>query len=211
MLGWLGSLIGFFSGGLQKIWDTFVNVIRTLDGWVEAQLKYLNSRCDSLYSGLWHLSFYISNFVGKSYVPTIERIDANIRATQQAERKDYLQLRDAVNVDHTWTVGQLSSLSAYALSLFTGLVKWIISSIFGPLSRDIASALAWIAREGAYVFDLLTHLDKLANLLIAFLWSGWIGLFKQYAKPLVAYMIQHMRGLAPLFLSVLEDILVSLF
>lgn len=210
MWGWLGSLIGFFSGGLQKIWDTFINVIRTLDGWVERQLSYLNGRCNALYVGIWDMSFYIANFIHQSYVPNIQRIDNNVRNTQLREHADYVQLVNAINTDRQWTSGQLARLAAYALSLFTGLIKWVLSAVFGPLSRDIARALAWIGKEGAYVFDLLTHLDKLANLLIAFLWTGWLALFRRYAKPVVAYIIQHIRGLVPEFLAVMEDIIATL-
>lgn len=90
------------------------------------------------------------------------------------------------------------------------VVKWVTSHIYDPLYNLITGAVHWIEHEGAYIYDLITHPEKLVALLAKYIWSSYIDLLKKYGKPIARWLLHSMLGLANEFADVLETIFTAL-
>lgn len=209
MLGWLESIIDFFGGGLSAIWHAFLSVIKTVYNDMFGRFNNLASFVNAIYAGLWRLSKYTADFVNGSYRNFVFWTENQFSQTNNREQRDYNYLVSIINKISRQASTDITIIQQTEKSDIAALIKWIISQIFGPLRTLIGQALNWITHEGAFLYDLLTHLEKLADLLIGFLWSGWLVLFRKYAPQLVKYVLHNWRAIAPDIAHVLEDIISS--
>ncbi len=93
---------------------------------------------------------------------------------------------------------------------FGAFEHWVINSIWAPLDKIAQRVLGWILKEGAYVYYLLTHPDKLVALLAGWLWREWFALLKRYGRTIAKYLIGHIIGELAALAPVLEDVLTHL-
>lgn len=87
------------------------------------------------------------------------------------------------------------------------LRSWVINDVWNPLFNGLRDAINWITHEGAFVYYLLTHPDKLAALLGRYLWSAYLSLLKTFGKVIGQWLLHSMRDLAGPFFDILETIL----
>lgn len=207
MLGWLESLLGFVGGALKTLWDDLINIIRNVDGYLEQRINNIQAQVNALISGEWNLSSYIANFVNGPYTNLVRWTQSRTNALDQQERNDFNRLADGINSTRSWTASLVSAAESLAHLLFGNLTKWIIGAIFGPLSHDIATALGWIGKEGAYLLDIILHPDKLLSLILHFLFGMWIQLLVKWAPVVFAYGLRHWKSMMPTILNVVEEIL----
>ena len=207
MPSWLTGLLNLFGGGLSAIWNAFVNVIRSVDGYLEQRINQVQGFANNLYAGLFRLSAYITNFINRTYIPREQWIDGEFRLTSLAIITEIQNRKNADTDIRNWTNSQVSGARSFASSLFSGFVKWIISTIFGPLSKDVASVLDWILHEGAMLLDLITHPEKLLKLLWAFLFGSWLAFLLRYGPVVAAYLLRMWKPILPVVVQTLEDIL----
>lgn len=211
MPGWLQSIVNFFGGGLSAIWHAFLNVINVVLGIESRDVNNALRYAASIAASLNSLRTAYDDFIRQSYIPLLQWLNTTIDGIIAREANDYNRLVNFINQLSHRSTQDITILANGVQTDIAALIRWILSTIFGPLSKLIAQALAWIGKEGAYVFDLLTHLEKLADLIIAFLWSGWLLLFRKYAGQLVAFILHNWRAWLPGVLPVIEDIITSLF
>lgn len=210
MLGWLGGLIGLFTGGLSAIWNAFVNVIRTVEGQSEQRDMGLQSEYNNLYAGLFRLSAYTTAFVNRTFSPWAKWVDGAIFNLSAYMNSNFAQVRNDIANTRSWASGQISAARSFAESLFTGFIKWIISTIFGPLSKDVAQALNWIFHEGAMILDLITHPEKLLKLLWVFIFGSWVTFLVKFGPIIAAWLLRMWKPILPVVVNVLEDILTHI-
>lgn len=211
MPGWLQAIVNFFGGGLAAIWHAFINVINVVLNIEGQDVRNLWNYVNRIASALNSLAGNYSFFLNHSYVPFLQWVNNTFNAQARRESDDYNRLVNFINGLSRQTNQNITILQDGISSDIAGLIKWILSAIFGPLSALVGRALAWIGKEGAYVFDLLTHLEKLAALILAFLFQGWLLLFQKYAKEIVTFVLRNWRSWLPGVLPVIEDIITSLF
>lgn len=211
MPGWLRAIVNFFGGGLADIWHAFINVINVVLGIESRDVNGVINFANSIARSLDSLRRSFVLFVVLTYNPFVVWVVNTFNAVARRESDDYNRLVNFINGLSRQTNQNITVLQDGINTDIAGLIKWILSAIFGPLSAAIGRALAWIGKEGAYVFDLLTHLEKLADLILAFLFQGWLLLFRKYAKEIVTFVIRNWRAWLPGVLPVIEDILTSLF
>lgn len=211
MPGWLRAIVNFFGGGLAALWHAVINVANVLNGIESSDINRTLNYARAIAASLNDLASNYSFFLNRSYVPFVQWVGNTFNAVARHENDDYNRLVNLINQLSRRATQDITIVQDGVQSDIAALIKWILKFIFGPLSAEIAQALAWIAKEGAYVFDLLTHLEKLADLIIAFLWQGWLLLFKKYAGQLVAFILHNWRAWLPGVLPVIEDIITSLF
>jgi len=211
MPSWLKSVLNFFGGGLSAIWKAVVNLVNTTYQVLTGQIGDVRSYAESVAVSEHNLAETFTDFVSDFYAPFVQHTDGTFNDVGKRIDNNFNTLNakiDALQKEHdtSITVVEQQESADYA-----ALIKWVLSTVFGPLSSEIAQALAWIAKEGAYVYDLLTDLSKLADLVIAFLWTGWIALFQKYAKQVVIVILSDWKSWIPDLMPVIEDILSSLF
>lgn len=107
----------------------------------------------------------------------------------------------------TWVMQWIN----YIEGLLNQLENYIINTFIAPLVNLVSGIVNWIATEGTYIYNLITHPELLAQLIGKYLLAGWLGLTRKYAKPFFTWFYHTGMSLAPDFESILEDIISSLF
>lgn len=211
MLQWLRSLLNFFGGGLQYLWNAIINVIQSVYSDLNGNLVSLWRYADALDAAIWHLAGYINSFIVNDYGHFVTWVVREFAAFSARADQEYNQLIGYINDLAHRTQQNITVVQEGLNSSIAALIRWIIQNIFDPLFNDITGLLNWLSRWGNWLVDILTHLEKLADLLMAFLWSGWLLLFRKYAKQIVIFIFQHWKSWIPDVLSVIEDIIASVF
>lgn len=210
MPSWLQGLFNLFGGGLAAIWNAFVNVIRTVESYLEQKTAQAQNLANNVYAGLFNLSAYIARFINNTYLPREQWIDGAFRLVDVALVNEAQARKNADTDTRNWAGQQVDSARSFAQSLFNGFIKWILSTIFGPLSKDVATALDWILHEGAMILDLILHPEKLIKLLWAFIFASWLQFLVKFGPIVAAYLLRMWRPILPVVVTTLEDILTHI-
>lgn len=209
MLNWLRSLINRVSGAEQRLWNDIINVIMAVQGYDEAWITQTWNFAQALLSDIRSVINFINSFIGNTYNPFSRWVQQQIFSINVREHEDYSQIGADIAALQSRTNQQVTIVQQNLSDGLSGIIKWILSHIFGPLSSDIAKILSWIAHEGAFMLDLLLHADKLLLYLLKFLGSQWQSLAGTYGKVVIRWFMANMRMLAPEIISVIEDIITS--
>lgn len=209
MLGYLRGLLNFFSGGVQAIWNAFLSVIGSVYQSLSDDDARIIAYANAIAAGAWRTAIQLSQFLSGDYPRFVIWVEGKFGWIAQQEQQDFNQCIADINTLAHRTSQNITIVQQQEQSSLLGLIKWIITSIFDPLSSLIGGAISWIENEGKWLFDLLTHLEKLADLIMAFLWSGWLLLFRKYLKAVVAFIFHNWKSWIPAVLPVIEDIITS--
>lgn len=211
MLGWIKSLVNLAIGGLDDLWHKILSVINTIWSNLWGYVKDLYRSVTQLADDIRKLSDSISSWIARTYNTFTKWVSQQFNDVIKWADNAIKTVEHDVSSVISWASKELDTLGHYAESLFDGLKNWVLNDVWKPLYDDVTGAIGWIAKEGAYIYDLITHPEKLTALLIAYIWKSWLALFKAYAKPLVAFIIAQSRNAIPDVVSVMEDIISSLF
>lgn len=207
MLGWLSGLLGLVTGPFRQLWDDLINIIKSVEQFLENRQNVQQNDMNAVIAGLFRLSAYIVNFINGPYTNFVHWTENRTDALAAQEARNYNALAGDINQTRSWAAGLIGAAESLARSLFGDLTKWIIGTIFGPLSHDIATALGWIANEGAMLLDLILHPEKLISILLKYLFGLWVELLVKYGPIVVSYGIKHWKMFLPVILRVLEEII----
>jgi hypothetical protein len=210
VLNWLRGLFNRYGFPLAGIWNDFVNVALAVQSWDEGWLSSLTKFVNYVSASLGALGSAISSFIYGSYYPFTRWVQQQLFNTTVREHQDYSQIGNDIAQLQARTNQQVINIQQTVSSDISGLIKWIIQHIFDPLFGDITRALDWIAREGAYVFNLLTHADLLLAWLFHFLLGQWNFLLDKFGKLMLAWFLANWKLVAPLIVSTLEDIIAAI-
>jgi hypothetical protein len=210
VLNWLRSLYNRYGWPLQGIWNDFINVLSAVQSYDESNLSWVISWINYLYAQSGALSAALFRFVLSSYNPFVawverQLFDINVRADQ-----DYKRIGTDIAALQARTNQQITVVQQTVSDGLSGLLQWIIQHIFNPLFGDVTRALDWIAHEGLYVFNLLTHPDLLLAWLLHFLFGQWNTLLDKFGKLMLAWFLGNWKLIAPLVISALEDIIATI-
>jgi phage-related protein len=210
MPGWLKSLVGFFTGTFSVIWDKVVSLVTTVYRWLDKEIVILRNDIVSAFNDVYRLADEIANFVYHTYNTFVAWVDHTFNAVLKWAENEIATVTRFANAVLAWAVREFDTVNRWVTGLFNAVYRWVITEIWDPLYRDISGAIGWITHEGAFVYDLLTHPDKLTALILAYVWAAWLGLFREFAKPIVSYILHSLRRNIPDLVSVLEDIISSI-
>lgn len=210
MLRWLQSLLNFFGGGLNYIWNSVINILVALYNDLTSNTNTVYAYAQAVYAALRALAREYADFIANNYTPFVKWTWDGFNIVDQKMYALFLQIQKYATQAHKQDQQQIQVVQENLNSGLAGIIAWVLSHIFGPLSSEIGELFAWIARWGTWLVDLLTNLEKLADLLMAFLWTGWLVLFRKYAKQIVLFIFHNWHNWLPEVLSVVEDIISSI-
>lgn len=210
MLRWLQSLLNFFGGGLNYIWNAIVNVFLVVYNDLNGNIMTVYAYAQAVYGALLALAREYQSFINNNYTPFVGWTWRNFNQVTQQMYALYTALQKYASQVHQQDQQQIQVVQENLNNAIAGLIHWIIQTIFNPLFGDIGQIFAWIARWGTWIVSLLTNLEKLADLIMAFIWSGWLVLFRKYAKQIVLFVFHSWKSWIPDVLSVIEDILAAI-
>lgn len=209
MFQYLRGLINFFGGGLNYIWNVFINVIGTVYGSLNSDDMSIYRYAQSVAAWLRVLTIDWDAFIGRDYPAFTRWVFQGLTSLANREQSDFGNLENQVNALARRTAQQITVVQQSSSDGLAGLLKWVIQHLFAPLFSDIAGVLGWIAKEGAWLVSLLSDLEKFSDLIMAFLWRGWLVLFRKYLKEIVVFIMAGWKGWIPAILPVIEDIITS--
>ena len=189
IVGALNAVYSYFSGLVSQLWSGLQNLANAIDRYV----KYLEQAIYSIYT--------LAQWIITKGIPQL----ANWALNELSKLYDY-----ARSV-YRWAVSELARLEKWAQGELNKVIQWVIHHIWEPLYNAVTNAIRWIEREGAFVYYLLTHPDKLAALLAQYVLSQWMNLGKRFAKPFVRWLVHNIIAEVPMVANVIEDIIASLF
>lgn len=211
MPGWLRGLLGLFSNPLADLWHAVVNLVNLLRGYEDAKIASLLRYAEYIHAELRSLSISYQNFTSLYYFPFVQYVVKTFHDVGTRVNNNYNHQQAEIDALSRRTDQNITVLSDGEKSDIAALIRWILSAIFGPLSALIARLFDWIDKYGNWMFSLLSDLSKFADLIMAFIWAGWFGLFKKYLPEIVKFIFMHWRSWFPSIIPILEDIIASLF
>lgn len=203
---------------ILSIWHQITGDINNVIRWITSTIAAVYSFVNRLFDAAWHAALDAWNYADSLFHQAWAYI---------AQVYHYAVAIVDVVIHNVivWVTRIWNDLYSYAHSVYETLVSWadflrhaiavglddlrswIINDVWNPLFTSLKDAWNWIAHEGAFVYYLLTHPDKLAALLGRYLWTAYIGLLKTYGKVIGQWLLHSMRGLAGPFFDILEMIL----
>jgi phage-related protein len=210
MPGWLTSLIGVITGPFRDLWNKVVSLVTTVYRWVDQWVTVLYNDVTSVYNQLIKFADEVRSFVTGTFATFSRWVTHQFDTVLKWAESRLSAVEKYAGDILAWATREIAAVSKWVTGLITGVEHWVISNIWQPLYNDISGAVNWIEREGAYVYDLVTHPEKLVKLILAYVWLSWLALFTQFAKPIISYILHHLRSNIPDLVSVIEDIIASI-
>lgn len=211
MLNWLKGLYNGAGGVLSSVEKWIVGALNTV-------YSYFDNLISQLWTGLQRLANALNNYVYKLeqslyslYTLAQWIITKGIPQLANWALNELGRLRDYARSIYDWAVKQLAYLEAWAQGELNRLLQWVLRNVWDPLWSAITNVIKWIEHEGAFVYYLLTHPDKLAAVLAQYVLSQVMNLGRRFARPFIKWLMHNMVNEIPSVSSIIEDIIASLF
>lgn len=209
MLGFLKSIANIFTGGVSAIWHWVINLFNGVWSYIYHMWDVLVHDISEGFSYAKNLFDYLSTWV----VHTVDNVVNLIKKVEGDIQHWAIGLVNKVasyaeDVYH-WAIQQLDNLAHAIDKAYDDIEQWVIFKVWNPLWNFIKSALNWINNEGAQMWDLLTHPEKLVSLLESYLFSAWLTWLQRLAVPITGYILRNMIRFAPDLVSLAEDIITK--
>lgn len=210
MLNWIKSLLNIAVGDLDALWRKVLSVITTIWNNLWGYVQDLYRNVVQLADDIRRLSSSLSSWIARTYNGFVRWTENTFNSVIRWADNELSSIRHDLSSLISWAQKEFDYGLHYAEHLVDDARSWVINDVWNPLFHDISVALGWIGKEGAFMYALLTHPDKLADLLIGYGTRSWLTLFRKYGKTLIALGMSSWRSATPDIVSILEDIISSL-
>ena len=210
MFGWLNSILGWASSGLDDLWHKVISVFQVIYSYVDNLVGQIIRDINSVYQWTWGLIQAVERMAQSIYTIVTQWAIHQLVAIEAWVGRLWNSLYGYVQSIVAWTSQWVARIYADVTGWFRGLEAWILQNIWNPLYNLVTGALRWIGREGAWVLYLLTHPDQLALLLGRYILSSWIGLSRKYAGPVGRWMVHSLLSISGDLAGILEDFIAGI-
>ena len=212
MFGWITRI---WQWGVSNVGDPVASwtrdFIHGVFGWLDTMFGHIGDAWHVMWLSSFAVDIASGNFgmaiadaFGRLFKIAIPRLIAWADRELKSLGIDLSKLTD-------WIVKRIEQIVARIVHDITQLARWVTVHIYDPLARDFLQAWHWITHEGALVFDIITHPDKLVNLI----WDALTGKLEAEAwnigdrlgKFFLSLIIHNIRKFALL----MEDIIMAVF
>lgn len=211
MFNWLRNLYNDAIGGLKDVEQWIIGAIMAVYSFFDnlinqiwAFLAQLQNWVNQLFNDVYQFGVSILHYA--EYIATVTIPDV-LRWAQN----ELGALAQYAENGLSWLTSRIEYIATWAENELNKLASWVLTNVWDPLWKNVTGLLHWIETTGAFMYDLLTHPDKLATLLGKYILGAWAELGSKFAKPFVRWLVQNMIHEAGFVGSILEDILTSIF
>lgn len=210
MLGIINRIIKDFSHLITGVEKWALKLIHAVYSFVNKLFAELRKSVNSVYQSLVHFARSITKYASQVYTFARWIVEKYVPSViRWADQELHALLNDINSVLHyaeTWIVRLANDI----VSAVRNVTSWVIDHVYRPLLNDVTTVWHWITHEGAFIYDLITHPEKLAALLASYLWGSWLGLFKSHGKQIARWLLKGMPNMVGELTDALETFISNL-
>ncbi len=210
MLNWIYSLFRQSMSGLTQLWNWVVSAFSAVYSYIDIEIRMIEREAIDAWNYAYQLFQAADRFAQQIYVALGD-------ALTQIYRDIISWVTRVWNDVYTYAVGVYRQLVKWAgylgaliIRLERDIVAWVLKNIWDPLYRDITGAINWIGKEGAYIWNLVTHPDLIVKLLGHYLWLSWQDMLKKDGKTAARWILHSTLGLGRELASIIETIITGI-
>lgn len=211
MLNWLSGLWNNVTGASAGLWRSFLSVIQSVYGFIDGEVSTIYRDIQVTEDAIGRLASEVDGFISATFGTFARWTEGEISSVSAYVSRGLSDAENYATDIYHWAASGLDSLRGWAEAAVSDTRSWVVSDIWNPLDIRLSAATAWIGREGAYAYDLLTHPDRLSAFLVTYLLSSWLTLLRTYAKQVVVLLLSQWKAFIPELLAIAEDIISSIF
>lgn len=205
MLAFLQRIWNDFTSGLEHVYHWVLNLIAVVYSYINRLFNALASEVLSVWHQLQHFADAVGKWVTQEVAYLIKFIETSYHDLLHWASVAIHDVASYAETVYHWALKEFDYVTHWVSTVVNAVVNWVIKNIWQPLYDGLTTALNWITREGAYVWDIITHPEKLAAILAAYLLKSWLFIIRTWAKPIASYILRHAMSLIPDLVSILED------
>ncbi|MGH9436815.1 MAG: hypothetical protein ACRD22_02730 [Terriglobia bacterium] len=208
-------------GFISRIYHDIIGDIHAVTAWVLRIIQAVYSYVDNLFRIAERYALDVWRALD-AFARSVDRYVADVYRTLKGAilivyhdiirwaTSAFNELRNAFDYLDRTLAKTIDFFTKWITRIYHDITSWVVRDIWDPLYRSVSGALNWIANEGAYIYDLITHPEKLVKLLGSYLWSAWLDLLRGYARPVARWLMHAMMGLAHELTDLIERILAAM-
>lgn len=207
MLNLLKQAWNDFTSGISTIYHFVLNTIATVYGYVNRLFDSLSRYAVGVYRELETFAHNVDVWVTRTVSWIIAFIKSEANAIVHWTLKIYDDLRAYAEAVYQWALKYFAYVINWVTANLAKFRNWIVQNVWIPLYNYFQSLLSWITKYGLWLYDIVSHPEKLVAWLMRYLLSAWLTILKTWATPIVRWLIQQSYKFIPDIVSLLEDVI----
>lgn len=207
MLNLLKSAYNLFTKGLSAVYHWVLNAIAVVYTYVNKLFDELGKEVVSVAHSLTSFAHSVSVWVTQAIDNLIKDIESTGRSIISWATGLLNDLRNYAISVYQWAARTFDSIIKSIAAAVSYLEKWIIQDIYDPLYNFAKKLENWVLTEGAWLYDLVSHPDKLVAWIARYLLSAWLTIIKTWGVPVAKFIMSQWKKFEPDLVSILEDII----
>lgn len=209
MLNFFKHALGFVFSGLSDLWRNVLSVIHSVYSVLQSSVHWLYHWALNSVNHAIELARAMGRDLANSILFALQWAEHAISDVESWVDKLVGYLKTTIDDVYHWAINAYLYLEKAISKYVAELYSWMVNNIWNPIWARLTSLESWATKYINYLWNVVTHPQILAEMLIAYLFSFWLQLLAKYAKPVIAYMLGHWKSvIGPLF-HVIEDIITS--
>lgn len=207
---WIKAAGSAISGLSQKAVDWVNSLVASVMSWVTDSLNAVWSSITGLWNditGVWNKLVGFIEHTAETIWNTFYRWTHIIADWITGMISQLWQYAQGI---YNWALKQINAVWNYIFQFARDIYSWILRNIWDPLYQDFQNATAWASQWFNQIWQYIEHPELLVNLLGRYLLTVWLQLVKQFAVPLVRWLIRAMRTMAGEVFDLLESVISSI-
>lgn len=208
------GVINTILNGISNLWNYVKSLLASLnsvitwaDGWFDDIWNTITGLYTYIYDGLVN----DLNYAFSLYIALVNWSDNTVAGIYVWATKELNSISSAVNGWVNTLIRYIDDVETWAAQQLAAMLLYIYNTYIAPIWNAVQGAINWIGTYGAFILNLLTHPELLAELLGKYLLSVWSTLATQYALPFFKWFVASAMSYVPDITSILEDIISNLF
>lgn len=208
---WVSAAGNAISGLTQKAVDWVNSLIASVMAWVTTAINSIWSAITGIWrdiQNVWNQLVTFVNTLGSQLWRAIYSLGDSIRNWAVGIFNDVWNYIKGV---YDWAARAVDNLYHLVTGWVSDIYRWVQREVWDPLYRLYQDVKNWVVQQFNRVWQYIEHPELLAQLLGGYLLRVWFLLVKQFAVPLVRWLIRAMHGMVGEVFDLLETVISNIF